>query len=543
MILTGTAMVCRVRIFAPEDEVTKRALLWRAVSSGDQADADKISLEEQERAERAWCEANGYEVVGVLTVPGESRSDADVLTLFEEFAAKGVYAYHDLRRMWQPPRQFDVLVAYHDSRLGRSESLYAYVVTNVMRSGAQIYCIIGGWYHPDDYKLKMAIGMINVSTEMDRFVALTKAAKLVKAGKGTLVHGTPNWAYRVERDSAGKPLRKVPDESVRAVVEAAARLVIEGVGWLAVEQELFDRYGMGVDGQPYWRYCFYFLFHNPNFWGNEVINGRHRRTPGAKGIDLWVFDPAIPTPPETQMFYGVLQPYLPPDGDLSRDLRNELYRRRHSIRGAARPRNSHKFTGLLQCYYCGRMYVFHPAGRPHYKTYECHSKHNSRAADRCSKVRVILEKQVEAWFDRELRAALSAHDAEWFMRQEGSAAVGQQIGTMKAALDRLDAQISRAIDEQLATEDDALRRRYRQRVADLTAQLQHVEQTLRTVETQRSRDTGAAHSSFERLLKFTQLDAFWESGDTVVNQILHGLMGNKVVIIKDREIKGVADRP
>lgn len=221
----------------------------------------------------------------------------------------------------------------------------------------------------------------------------------------------------------------------------------------------------------------------------------------------------------------------------------ELYRRRHSIRGAARPRNSHKFTGLLQCYYCGRMYVFHPAGRPHYKTYECHSKHNSRAADRCSKVRVILEKQVEAWFDRELRAALSAHDAEWFMRQEGSAAVGQQIGTLKAALDRLDAQISRAIDEQIATEDDTLRRRYRQRVADLTAQMQHVEQLLRTVETQRSRDTGAAHSSFERLRQFPDLADFWSSGDTQVNQILHGLLGTKVVVIKDREIKGVAERP
>lgn len=522
--------------------MTNRALLWRAVSSGDQADADKISLEEQERAERAWCEANGYEVVGILTVPGESRSDADVLALFEDFAAKGVYAYHDLRRAWQPPRGFDVLVAYHDSRLGRSESLYAYVVTNVMRQGAQIYCIIGGWYHPEDYKLKMAIGMINVSTEMDRFVALTKAAKLSKAEQGTLVHGTPNWAYRVERDHLGKPLRKVPDEALRPVIEAAARLVIEGVGWKSVEQELFDRYGMGVDGQAYRRFCFYFLFHNPNFWGNEVINGRYRRTPGRKGIDLWVFDPAITPPPETQLFYGVLQPYFPPDSDLSRDLRNELYRRRHSIRGAARPRNSHKFTGLLQCYYCGRMYVFHPAGRPRYKTYECHSKHNSRAPDRCQQVRVILEKDVQAWFDRELRAAVEAGDAEWFMRQDGGEALEQQIGALKTTRDRLNVQISRAIDEQLAIDDDDLRRRYRQRVADLTAQLQHIEQQLRTVETQRRRDTGAAHSSFERLLEFADLAEFWEIGDTQVNQVLHGLLGNKVVVIKDREIKGTTDR-
>ena len=79
-----------------------RALLWRAVSSHEQT--EEISLEEQERAEREWAERIGFEVVGVLTVPGESRSDADVLSIFEDFAARGIYAYHDLRRMWQQPR-------------------------------------------------------------------------------------------------------------------------------------------------------------------------------------------------------------------------------------------------------------------------------------------------------------------------------------------------------------------------------------------------------------------------------------------------------
>lgn len=528
-----------------------RALIWVAVSSEKQA-GDKISLGEQERAARAWCVEHGYDVVGVLTVPGESRSDTDVLTIFEEFSEKGIYAYHDLRRMWQPPRQFDVLVAYHDSRLGRSESLFAFVVTNVMRAGAKIYCILGGWYEPKDYRMKMLIGMYTVSSEMDRFVQLTRATKHAKAEDGTLVHGPKAFFQVIERDEKGQPLRKVPDESKRQVIEDAARLVIEGAGWKQVERQLYERYGHTNRGKPFTRYTFYYMFQNPNFWGNEVIHvgamvskkgGNKYRRP-----DLWVFDPTYPHPPDTRVLYGVLEPYLAPESTLSHQLQSELRRRRLSIRGSARPRNSHKFTGLLVCYYCGRNLVYHPLrGRTGtgyiYSAYTCHSKYNSAQPDRCTKTRSISEKRVLAWVDNELREAITANDAEWFVRRPDEQQRDQQLELMKQRADQLSQQIDRAIDEQLSTDDDNIRRRMRTRITDLSNALSELERQIVVLEHQQTYDHSGVYTAYQRLIEFPDLEAFWNAGDNLVNQLLHGLMGSVRLVVRDQEIRGDTELP
>lgn len=523
-----------------------RALIWIAVSSEKQA-GDKVSLTEQERAGREWAEANGYEVVGVLSVPGESRSETDVLTIFEEFAEKQVFAYHDLRKMWQSPRQFDVLVAYHDSRLGRSEALFAYVVTNVMKAGAKIYTILGGWYVPDEYQMKMFMGMASVTNEMKRFVSLTKAVKLDKAAKGTLVHGHPCWAYKVERGTKGEALRKIPDESKRLVIEAAARLVIEGVGWKHIEKELCERFGIVNKGKLFTTYTFYFLFHNPNFHGNEVIQGSHaHRRRGLRnhiGNDLWVFDPSYALPEGTQIFYNVLQPYFPEGNELGEQLKTELRRRRHSMRGTARAARTHKFVGLMSCYYCGRAYVFHPNGRKKYPYYQCQSKYNSSADDRCTRLRLIPEKEVQAWFDVELRKLIKVQDPEWFLRRDDEQARAQQLAQLQAKCARLNQLIDRTLDEQLTTDDEDIRQRLRARRSEYSADLAATQQQILALETQNTNDASGARQAYERLMAFDTLEKFWAAPGNQVNQILHGLMGEKVIVIKDREIKGSADRP
>lgn len=525
-----------------------RALLWLAVSSEKQATADKISLVEQERAAREWCAANGHEVVGVLSVPGESRSESDVLTIFEDFAEKEVYAYHDLRRMWQPPRQFDILVTYHDTRLGRSEALYTYVISNVMKAGAQIYCILGGWYEPKDYKLKMAIGMINVSSEMDRFVHLTRATNLSKAAEGRMVHGYPCFGYKVERGAKGEALRKIVDESQRSVIEAGAGLVIEGVGWKHVETVLHERYGYGRNIKPFNRYTFYYLFHNANFWGNEIIttskaDGQKRTLKAGQAVDLWVFDPSYPLPPQTQIFYGVLPAFLNPDEEMSELLKAELRRRRLSIRGAAKPRNSHKFTGLLACYYCGHSLVFHPNGQRKYPTYLCNSKYNSTQIGRCAQTRSIQESTVQGWFTDQLAVALANQDPKHFLRRPDEPSREQNMQRLEAQIKSVDLKMDHAIDEQLEAADDDVRTKMRERIVRFSGELQGLRRQLNTLQTQASNDTGAAVHAFKRLTEYGNLDAFWTSGDNNVNQILHGLLGEQVIVVRDQAVKGAADRP
>src|SRR4051794_3450227 len=96
-----------------------RIIKWLAVSS--QPQLDKISIPHQDRLIQDWCDANGHTIVDTLLVPGHSRSEPDIFTLFDDYAAIGCWAYHKLRDHWRSsPRDFDVLAAYDDSRICRS---------------------------------------------------------------------------------------------------------------------------------------------------------------------------------------------------------------------------------------------------------------------------------------------------------------------------------------------------------------------------------------------------------------------------------------
>lgn len=528
--------------------MNKRALIWIAVSDPNQAKPDKISLVEQERAAREWCAANECDVVGILSIPGESRSESDVLTIFEDFAQKGIFAYHDLRRMWQPPRQFDILIAYHDTRLGRSEALYTYVISNVMKSGASIYCIIGGWYQPGDYKTKMAFGMVTASSEMDRLILLTAAKRFDKAPRGLLVQGAPCWAYKVERNEKGEAVRKIPDEQHRIVIETAAQLVVEGVGWGRVEIELANRFDFRVNGEPYPRSTFYFLFHNPHFWGNEVIhvgrvNGKKKAGRNRAGTGIWCFDPSHSPPIKTQVWYDVLTPYLSgASEELGELLKTELRRRHHSIKGSTVPHRSNKFAGLLTCYYCGRNLVCAPANQGRHIYYKCVSKYQSFKANRCDIMRSIRQEVVQAWFHDELQQAIDANDPEWFMHQGAETSRSERLEHIKSQQEEKSHLMQRAQAEILRTDDEFTQQGYRQSIAEFSAELQELERQKSRLQSQVSNDAQAARAAFKRLLEYPDLDVFWTGGDNVVNQILHGLLGERSLLIQDKQVVGDALR-
>lgn len=526
-----------------------RVVIWKAVSRPEQAETDKISLSEQERAGREWAAQHGGEVVAVLTIPGESRSDSDVITIFEEFAAKEIFAYHDLRKMWQEPRQFDVLFCYHDSRLGRSESLFAYVVTNVMRSGAKIYSHLGGWYVPDNYQLKMAIGMINVSSEMQRLQSVGWAAKQAKAPEGELVHGPPPWGYLVTRNEKGRTIRMVPDESKRVIIEAAARLLIDGVSWFYLEQELFARYGYTRDnGKPFYRWFFYSLFYNPVFWGHAAIGrlARYKTTKRTKHTrnGQWAFDRACAPPDGVQIWYDVNTPYLIDDPSLGENnlggrLRDELIRRRDVVRGRSRTTSLQMFSGLLICYECGYAFTFGRVSKKRIPIYRCRSKWT--AGTNC-RVGHIQEKQVRAWFDEQLRAMIAANDPQLFQRMSGSEQDSRREENLRAAAARLDQQLERGIDEQLSTENPQLRESFRRRLEKLSADRLAIERELEQLTRQNTAQRLGSQDAYRVLLSFPLLDDFWSADTNLINRTLYGLLGDNVLVVKEKRISGAAKR-
>jgi len=109
-----------------------RAVVWAAVSSKPQADAEKESLPEQLAEAMGYAEKMGWEVVGELTVPGHSRE-----YIHYHAAAQSIPAYAELERL-AGEQAFDVLITRGRDRLGRTDALIATAEAIVASGGAQV---------------------------------------------------------------------------------------------------------------------------------------------------------------------------------------------------------------------------------------------------------------------------------------------------------------------------------------------------------------------------------------------------------------------
>ena len=336
----------------------ERALLFVAVSSQVQAEVDKVSLDEQERACREWCAAHNVAVIGVLNVPGFSRSESDVVTALSDFEAQGVTAYSELRRAWKA-RSFDVLVTYHPSRLGRSQSLYTYVVENTINCGAYVQCVIGGRIDEANAEFGIAMGGVQARGEQRRFAQMGHAAKMKLVERG-LPWARVVQSHRVERDRLGKPVRVVVDESKHQLVRDAALLVIEGLSWRLLPGELLSRYGhRNGNGYPFHFSAFYRLFYAATFWGHGVIYPQIRNE-GEKRAALWLISEEYPPPPKAKIFYNTHPPAL--EGDIAIALKSELVRRVFSANGRGGKAITRAFSRLLVCTHCGSVLSYNGTG-------------------------------------------------------------------------------------------------------------------------------------------------------------------------------------
>jgi DNA invertase Pin-like site-specific DNA recombinase len=285
-----------------------RAVIWIAVSSEEQATEEKVSLEEQEKQCRAHCDEKGYNVVTTLSVPGYSRRESDVITAMEEFRAQGIYAYDDLRGMWQR-KEFDVLVCYHDSRLGRSSTLYSFVVENVILSGAKIYCVMGGEIDRSNLRYRLGFGQIGATVDVDRLIASRDAAMTKRAQRGLPTARVIFSHKLIRNEQTGKAEKLIVDESKRRLWEDVASLLLRGITWAQLEKVLYAEFGH-VDprtGKPFRPYEIHDIVKRPSFWGHQV---RHVRNgyPVERRRAFWVYDPAEDPPEGVLLFRDVHPP-------------------------------------------------------------------------------------------------------------------------------------------------------------------------------------------------------------------------------------------
>lgn len=519
----------------------KRAVIWKAVSSERQADEEKVSLPEQERLARQWCEENGYDVVRVLEVPGISRRESDIITLLDDFAEQGNYAYHDLRKMWNE-NSFEVLVAYSHDRLGRSNTLHSWVVENVILSGKQIFLIAdGGFVDLEDFRYKLAIGGMMVATPIDRLVKAAAAAKSKLIQQGLPIGAMVPLSHKLIRDpESGKALRIELNEDLHSLFDDLAKLFLEGVAYNFLSKELYNRFGHATAlGKPYHPGQFFELFFTPGFWGH-MAKGFTQSSKNGVQRGAWIFDETVEPPSGVVVARNVIPPVY--TGEIAEAIKEELYRRME-LRGHSKPSDTYRFAGLFICGACGRSMCTH--SKPGYgRTGLKCSKGYSRVTDeKCTEKLLVPHRYLQAEINKMLQQLIEGVTPQIFERDQQPNNVFERFRSLKSQVQNLERKLANLIDDQSNATSQAARAMYRTQIEKIGEQLERDNEELITVERKIDEEQYLNREevrTIEELRKLT-LECFWNLPEREINQWLRRLMGKRKFVIVDRKIVDVAE--
>jgi DNA invertase Pin-like site-specific DNA recombinase len=198
---------------------------WIAVSS--EAQAEKISLEQQAADNAAAVALHGGRLVASLSVPGHTRYYA----LFED-AARDIPAYRELHTLVER-RAFDVLVFRDISRLGRTAALCMNVMEICRQAGIALYPTADP---PRTIEVRSgtsdllmgAFHSVNAQDEAHRLRERNRFGMIGRAKEGK-IPSHPAFGYRIAWDEHGQR-QMVIDEPAAAVVRTIYDLYLSGMG-------------------------------------------------------------------------------------------------------------------------------------------------------------------------------------------------------------------------------------------------------------------------------------------------------------------------
>jgi DNA invertase Pin-like site-specific DNA recombinase len=524
----------------------RRVLTWSAVSSKKQAKDDKFSIPDQIAMGRQIAADLDGDLVDELVVRGFSR---DYRTLAEVVAATQDKEMDAFRRLHDhiQARDFDVFVCVDADRFGRKASLVLEIIDLITEElGADMITYIDNMTMNDENSL--TIGLLKAyKAQMDikRMKENHRKGMNNRAAQHKLLGSfTPLFLLRL-RDESGKEVATVVNEELRPLWTDIAAVVLDRIRWDECEQALFDRYGHGVDGQPFKRGSVYGWLMNPAFWGHNARNWRKRANTWVKQLGPWIWDDSVDAPDSVLLFRHVRPAvYSGEWAELGERVKAELWRR-YRLKGKAKTRNTFRFHGLLVCDGCGYSLNQSRSGMNDHVYMACQTRHRkaARGID-CPERRYIHADKVKAYFDAQLRVALDSQATELFE-------VNQEVALLQRSVEDEQRQIERQRDRiqalvmELADAPAVAREVYRQQIARLSQEIDAMQGRLfeRQREVNSRRNSQADQARVIGLLKERGVDWLWEQEDGFIHQVLSTALGDNQLVVKDGEIIGAIPAP
>jgi len=517
------------------------AILFRAVSSRPQAEADKVSLTEQSRVLLSVAEREGWTVVDTITVPGFSR---DYHT-YREFAEAAAAAGHpDPLRMFDHwnNRDFKVFLVWDGSRFGRKASIFSEVVGRTIDAGAVLYVHTGGGIvDARNAGMFSAMGGYAAESEIKKFRERRTVGMVARAERGLHTGSAMPFFHKYEYDSKGRPVRMVVDRAKyqRMIDDLYDLFVNEKTAYDFLELTMFERGHARPDGTPFWLHNFFRVIHTPAFWGHTGTNYRNLNTVGNYANRLWMLEPGHPAPPETKIFYNTCEPVY--HGEQHEQFKNE-FKRRLIMRGRRYSYRTHAFSGFIICADCGSpmRYNAPTSSRTKWRGYYCSARSvekrlNKPGISRCEQSRGLQWDTIVDYVDNLLKRMVDSAEPETLLPQSAPAPdrteglkneialVDKRIGTLTARLaDVPDAALPDAYQtlEQLGTQRDNLRRQL------VSAELAAAERQQRTAE---------VRAVVQEIAAMT-LTLFWAQDEPAIHQMLHRLFGPVRMVADSGEV-------
>lgn len=511
----------------------KRAVLFPAVSSPEQAKDEKASLEAQEAFLRGVGERDGWEVVDVLRVPGFSRVYFNWYDFAEAAMHEGHDAGHKMLEHWRR-RDFDILAVYDASRLAREQGILAEAVSRTIDAGARLYSSTDGYINAENHRMFTAMAGYRVSAEIDMLVKRRDFGMQRRAEKGLPGSPRPFWTHIIIRDEKGKAVRVELDTSKQRLYDDLAALILEGVPMSKVAIELFERFGHAnpTTHQPYHFALFNTRVHNPAWWGHSA-----RKWAGVNNsrivADLWAlgaeFEAQFPPPEGAQLWRNVLPPVW--TGELAERIKAELYRRRTSAKGRAFPNRMEAFAGVFVCDVCAARLIY-VGGNQQGKYLWCSTRrHRSHASHTCENKRGLHETAARNWFNEKLGIVLNSGTVNPFVSSDAGM-YQRTLDTINKDLAKVQAQMTRVISLSTDAPEDLL--------PDLKAQLTQLTEKRRALRQAHERATLLANAdTVERQyhaiedIRNVGLEQFWKLPSNEINQLLHRLLADRRIPVRD----------
>lgn len=513
-----------------------KALIWAAVSTIEQADDDKFSLDVQIADAQAIADKNGWKIVDVIRIEGHSRNYRTLAKLAAAARSKHESGFDRLIAHLDAC-DFDVLICRDANRFARKASLLYEIVDTILEDcSARIYSLADGWVNTDNADMWLMVKGYEIRKQM-KWISneLVKGRHNLVDEQGFPLSSSVVWSHKKVRDEKLKVVQFVPDETKTPIIEDAARLVIGRMGWNDIEERLFEDFGHGRNGKPFNRFFFYNLFHNPWFWGDAARNYNNPKS--ERGFRRWRIDPTYPAPEGVIIRRAVNPPAI--TGELAILLKAELFRRMHF-----RPRQHnrvHRFSGLLVCHRCGTGLVF--SGAKNHRSYICQSKYLTRLAVRCERYWHINEKVVQTWLSTALQLAIDQHNPFYFVQPSDTTTEEpfNRIAQLQLQAATIEKQVRRLIEKQSAA-PDAVAALYDEQIHGFGKQLETVQQRIEDETRQAFRyNVADIESAYRELTTYQSVEAFFEADDGIINQLLHRLLGNRRLTILDSQVVGTVE--